>query len=143
MDSKVQIEHTNSGETSIDLPPKTEEDLYVELVDSQMELYKKVASEKSSSDDKMAYLAKFQLLRNACDHVLLLEGSRGSRSGDPEKDLIQNSGKMIILDKLLGELEKEKHQVLIFSQVAQMLNILEEYCQFRQYKVRTRYRLLW
>lgn len=40
---------------------------------------------------------------------------------------------MIILDKLLFKLKPEKHQVLIFSQMTKMLDILEDYCITKQY----------
>ena len=51
----------------------------------------------------------------------------------------------LLLDKLLPKLKAEGHRVLIFSQVGvgvwrdgqfvKMLDILEEYCQLRQYRV--------
>jgi SWI/SNF-related matrix-associated actin-dependent regulator of chromatin subfamily A member 5 len=41
---------------------------------------------------------------------------------------------MRVLDKLLGKLFAEKHQVLIFSQMTMMLDILEDYCNYRKYK---------
>ena len=44
-------------------------------------------------------------------------------------------GKMVLIDKLLPKLQAEGHRVLIFSQFVMMLDILEEYCQLRNYKV--------
>jgi SWI/SNF-related matrix-associated actin-dependent regulator of chromatin subfamily A member 5 len=41
---------------------------------------------------------------------------------------------MIVLDQLLRKLSGEKHQVLIFSQMTMVLDILEDYCNFRQFK---------
>lgn len=134
--TKFQTLRTDPCGVDTTLPPETEEVLYAELVDSQIELYKELASEKLSSEDEKMYLTKFQQLRKVCNYVLLLEGHKESEYANREKHLIQNSGKMIMLDKLLAKLEKEKHQVLIFSQVAKMLDILKEYCLFRQYKVR-------
>ena len=59
--------------------------------------------------------------------------------------IVACSGKMVLLDKLLPKLKAEGHRVLIFSQVGvgvlpdgqfvKMLDILEEYCQLRQYRV--------
>ena len=40
---------------------------------------------------------------------------------------------MVVLDRLLTKLEAGNHRVLIFSQMTSMLNILEDYCQWRQY----------
>jgi SWI/SNF-related matrix-associated actin-dependent regulator of chromatin subfamily A member 5 len=42
---------------------------------------------------------------------------------------------MIVLDKLLKKLSREdKHQVLIFSQMTMVLDILEDYCNYREFK---------
>lgn len=40
----------------------------------------------------------------------------------------------MLLDKLLVKLIKEGNKVLIFSQFTRMLDLLEEYLQYRQYK---------
>ena len=50
------------------------------------------------------------------------------------KDLINSSGKMKILDKLLTKLLSEKHKILIFSQFKLTLNILEDYFYLRKVK---------
>lgn len=46
--------------------------------------------------------------------------------------LIQNSGKMLILDKLLQSMKEKGSRVLIFSQMSRVLDILEDYCLFRR-----------
>jgi len=45
----------------------------------------------------------------------------------------QNSGKTMILDKLLKSMKAMGSRVLIFSQMSRILDILEVYCLFRQY----------
>ena len=50
-----------------------------------------------------------------------------------DEHLIQNSGKMIILDKLLGKMQARGSRILIFSQMSRVLDILEDYCIFRGY----------
>ena len=47
--------------------------------------------------------------------------------------LTTNAGKMMVLDKLLPRLREEGHRVLIFSQMTRMLDILEDYCLWREY----------
>lgn len=49
------------------------------------------------------------------------------------KVFIQSSGKLVLLDKLLGKL-KNKHRVLIFSQMTRCLDLLGEYLTYRKYK---------
>ena len=41
---------------------------------------------------------------------------------------------MIILDKLLKSMKAKGSRVLIFSQMSRVLDILEDYCHFRQYR---------
>ncbi|AFM97645.1 DEAD-like helicase [Encephalitozoon hellem ATCC 50504] len=49
------------------------------------------------------------------------------------KVFIQSSGKLVLLDKLLGKL-KNGHKVLIFSQMTRCLDLLAEYLTYRKYK---------
>jgi SWI/SNF-related matrix-associated actin-dependent regulator of chromatin subfamily A member 5 len=51
-----------------------------------------------------------------------------------DEHLVQNAGKMVILDKLLKRMKENGSRVLIFSQMSRMLDILEDYCHFRQYR---------
>ena len=39
---------------------------------------------------------------------------------------------MKVLDKLLDKMLKEKHKVLIFSQFTMFLDILEDYCNYKE-----------
>ena len=48
--------------------------------------------------------------------------------------MIYDSGKMTVLDKLLAQLHKEGHRVLIYSQMTRMINLLEEFMAYRRYK---------
>jgi len=50
-----------------------------------------------------------------------------------DEHLVENSGKMVILDKLLASLKAKGSRVLIFSQMSRVLDILEDYCLFRQF----------
>jgi SNF2 family DNA or RNA helicase len=50
-----------------------------------------------------------------------------------EQFVIPTSGKMVLIDKLLPKLLKEGHKVLIFSQMVKMIDIIDEYCEFRGY----------
>ena len=48
--------------------------------------------------------------------------------------LVETSGKMVILDRLLTRLNQNKNRVLIFSQMTSLLNILEDYCIHKKYQ---------
>jgi hypothetical protein len=45
---------------------------------------------------------------------------------------MENSGKMVLLDKLLKRLRERGSRVLVFSQMTRMLDILEDYCLYKQ-----------
>uniref|UniRef100_A0A453HZP4 Chromatin-remodeling ATPase INO80 n=1 Tax=Aegilops tauschii subsp. strangulata TaxID=200361 RepID=A0A453HZP4_AEGTS len=52
---------------------------------------------------------------------------------DPAK-MLTDSGKLHTLDKLLRQLRAENHRVLLFAQMTKMLDILEDYMNFRKFK---------
>ena len=72
-------------------------------------------------------------LRKVCNHPYLFPNIEPE--GIPEGEhLIEASGKLIILDRLLKKLYEEgNHKVLIFSQMTMVLDILEDYCNYRTY----------
>lgn len=41
---------------------------------------------------------------------------------------------VVLLDKLLPKLKQEGHKILIFSQMVKMLDLISEYCEFRDFK---------
>lgn len=45
--------------------------------------------------------------------------------------LVRASGKFALLDRMLQRLHKDKHQVLIFSQMTSLLNVIEDYLRWR------------
>ncbi|KAL6987197.1 putative DNA helicase ino80 [Sarracenia purpurea var. burkii] len=55
------------------------------------------------------------------------------QSFDPAK-MLTDSGKLQTLDILLKRLRAENHRVLLFAQMTKMLNILEDYMNYRKYR---------
>ncbi len=48
--------------------------------------------------------------------------------------LVECSGKMVLLSKFFPKLKKEGHKILVFSQMTNMLDLLEEFCNLMGYK---------
>jgi len=48
--------------------------------------------------------------------------------------LVKASGKFNLLDRMLQRLFDDKHQVLIFSQMTALLNVIEDYLRYRNWK---------
>ncbi len=67
--------------------------------------------------------------RKICNHPFLFDWPIDTNSGTfvVNKDLINASGKMLMLNRLLDELFNRGHKVLIFSQFTTMLDIIEEW----------------
>ena len=72
-------------------------------------------------------------LRKVCNHPYLFEGQEPEGAEEFGEHIITASGKMRFLDKLLKKVKQEQSQVLIFSGFTSMLDILEDYCLFREY----------
>jgi SWI/SNF-related matrix-associated actin-dependent regulator of chromatin subfamily A member 5 len=73
-------------------------------------------------------------LRKCTNHPYLFDGAESGPPYTTDKHLVYNSGKMTLLDKLLPKLREQGSRVLIFSQMKRMLDILEDYCDWRGYK---------
>lgn len=65
-------------------------------------------------------------LKKTCNHPYLFENAEDVNSKDVLGNLIRNSGKLILLDKLLLKLKERGNRVLIFSQMVKMLDILAD-----------------
>ncbi|XP_072414076.1 lymphoid-specific helicase [Chiloscyllium punctatum] len=76
------------------------------------------------------------LLRKCCNHPYLIEYPLDPKTQEFKIDeqLVKSSGKFLILDRMLPELQRRGHKVLIFSQMTSMLDILMDYCYLRDYK---------
>ncbi len=54
---------------------------------------------------------------------------------DPDESLITESGKMIMLDRLVPYLFRKKHKIILFSQFTKQLDILEDWAGLRNWPV--------
>ncbi|GFS25332.1 lymphocyte-specific helicase-like [Elysia marginata] len=74
-------------------------------------------------------------LRKCCNHPYLLEHPLDPATGELAltEGVVSSSGKMLVLDRMLPELKKRGHRVLIFSQMTRLLDLIEDYCQIRKY----------
>lgn len=75
-------------------------------------------------------------LKKAANHPYLFDGVEVRTDNQEEtlKGMVMNSGKMVLLDKLLARLKQDGHRVLIFSQMVRMLDILSDYLALRGYQ---------
>ena len=124
------------------LPPKKETRLFVGLSQMQKEWYKKILRKDlaviGSSEDgskskgnRVRLLNIVMQLRKCCNHPYLFQGAEPGPPYSNGPHLVENSGKMMVLDKLLPKLKEQESRVLIFSQMTRLLDILEDYLVFK------------
>uniref|UniRef100_A0A8C8XLA8 Chromodomain-helicase-DNA-binding protein 1-like n=1 Tax=Panthera leo TaxID=9689 RepID=A0A8C8XLA8_PANLE len=125
------------AEVATELPKKTEVVIYHGLSALQKKYYKAILmKDLAAFENETAKKVKLQnvlsQLRKCVDHPYLFDGVEPEpfEIGD---HLIEASGKLHLLDKLLAFLYSRGHRVLLFSQMTQMLDILQDYMDYRGY----------
>lgn len=123
------------------LLPKKEMNVYVSMSDMQRKWYQKILEKDidavngaNKKESKTRLLNIVMQLRKCCNHPYLFEGAEPGPPFTTDEHLVFNSQKMIILDKLLKKFKQEGSRVLIFSQMSRMLDIMEDYCMFRDHE---------
>jgi len=124
------------------LLPKKEINLYIGMSDMQVKWYKKILEKDIDAvngaggkrESKTRLLNIVMQLRKCCNHPYLFEGAEPGPPYTTDEHLIYNAGKMLMLDKILTRMKKQGSRVLIFSQMSRVLDILEDYCVFREHK---------
>uniref|UniRef100_A0A6I8Q2U5 SWI/SNF-related, matrix-associated, actin-dependent regulator of chromatin, subfamily a, member 1 n=1 Tax=Xenopus tropicalis TaxID=8364 RepID=A0A6I8Q2U5_XENTR len=128
------------AEVEKSLPPKKEVKIYLGLGKMQREWYTKILMKdidilnSAGKMDKMRLLNILMQLRKCCNHPYLFDGAEPGPPYTTDTHLVYNSGKMVVLDKLLPKFKEQGSRVLIFSQMTRVLDILEDYCMWRGYE---------
>ena len=120
-----------------ELPPKTEMERWVELADSQRDLYESlrlafdkklrlILAERGVAQSQIMILdALLKLRQTCCDPRLVkLTGTQAANGGTPFQ--LQDSAKLELLMEMLDELLEEGRHVLLFSQFTSMLALIEQ-----------------
>ncbi|KAJ3028061.1 hypothetical protein HDV00_010683, partial [Rhizophlyctis rosea] len=123
------------------LPGKIERILRVDLSPMQTEYYKAVfqknylALTRNGRGTPVSLQNIAMELKKASNHPYLFPNAEqpGLSRDEQLRGMIMNSGKMVLLDKLLARLKRDGHRVLIFSQMVRMLDILSDYMNARGY----------
>jgi len=135
------------------LAPKEETIVEVELTNIQKKYYRAILEKnfsfltKGSSNNNMPNLMNTMMeLRKCCIHPYLINGAEEQimyearqaklAGGEPMSSyqaMVNSSGKLVLIDKLLPRLRADGHRVLIFSQMVRCLDILEDYVTHKHY----------
>lgn len=118
------------------LKPKKETLVYVGMSAMQARVYSAVLKRDidavyGNCKEKTRLLNIVMQLRKAANHPYLFDGVEDRSLPPYGEHLIDNAGKVVVLDKLLVRLQKQDSRVLVFSQMTRNLDILEDYCVAR------------
>ncbi len=120
------------------LPPKKETILKIGMSDMQKKYYgallQKDMDAVTGGADRSRLLNIVMQLRKCCNHPYLFQGAEPGPPYFTGEHLVENAGKLVLLDKLLPKLQERGSRVLVFSQMTRMIDILEDYCLYRGYK---------
>ncbi|KAF2287266.1 hypothetical protein GH714_039485 [Hevea brasiliensis] len=124
-----------------ELPPKKELILRVELSSKQKEYYKAILTRNYQiltrrGGPQISLINVVMELRKLCCHAYMLEGVEPDIEDASEsyKQLVESSGKLQLLDKMMVKLKEQGHRVLIYSQFQHMLDLLEDYCTYKKWQ---------
>ncbi|CAN6214832.1 unnamed protein product [Urochloa humidicola] len=123
-----------------ELPPKKELILRVELTSKQKEYYKAILTKNYEvlarrNGGQISLINVVMELRKLCCHGFMTD-EPDSEPANPEEGLrrlLDSSGKMQLLDKMMVKLKEQGHRVLIYSQFQHMLDLLEDYLSYRKW----------
>jgi SWI/SNF-related matrix-associated actin-dependent regulator of chromatin subfamily A member 5 len=124
------------------LKPKKETNIYVGMSEMQVKWYRRILEKDIDAvngavgkrEGKTRLLNIVMQLRKCCNHPYLFDGAEPGPPYTNDEHIVFNSGKMVILDKLLKRMKAQGSRILIFSQMSRVLDILEDYCVMREYK---------
>ncbi|KAI5953562.1 hypothetical protein KGF54_002934 [Candida jiufengensis] len=126
---------------STPLPTKKEIIIFTKLTSLQKNLYEAILKKdyetinSNNHNTLKTRLTNISMqLRKCCNHPYLFDGAEPGPPYTTDEHLINNCGKMILLDKMLKKFKNEGSRVLMFSQMSRVLDILEDYCNFREYE---------
>ncbi|DAZ92971.1 TPA: hypothetical protein N0F65_006292 [Lagenidium giganteum] len=127
------------------LPDKVERVLKCDLSGWQKILYRRIqeggallmetADGDGQKKGKTKYTSKglsnvLMQLRKVCNHPYLFQAN-----GYPiDFDIVRSSGKFELLDRMLPKLKAAGHRVLMFSQMTQLMHVLEDYFNYRGFR---------
>ncbi|AQK91654.1 probable chromatin-remodeling complex ATPase chain isoform X2 [Zea mays] len=120
------------------LPPKKETILKVGMSQMQKQYYRALLQKDleviNAGGERKRLLNIAMQLRKCCNHPYLFQGAEPGPPYTTGEHLVENAGKMVLLDKLLPKLKERDSRVLIFSQMTRLLDILEDYLMYRGYQ---------
>ena len=128
-------------EVEKELPSKIEYVIKLQMSEWQNIVYNQIKEQGLLAEDpstgkigKKALMNTMMQLRKICNHPYLFIDYTNSMWEQIDEYIYKSSGKFEFLDRIIPKLLYFKHKILIFSQMTQLLNVLERYFIFKGIK---------
>lgn len=139
-------------EVETQLPDKVEHIIRCEMSALQRQLYKHMkqgymlvdaSDKKNKATGSKALMNTIMQLRKICNHPYMfdhVERAMAERIHGPGcttvegVGLLRSAGKFELLERILPKLKRSNHRVLIFTQMTQVISIMEDYFTYYGYK---------
>ena len=142
--ARYLLRHTKA-QVHLELPPKVEAVVFCPLTSAQRALSAAALDERPedgiealgwrhdpAQHGALGTSNRPLLLRKVVCHPWLLgEPTDLLESGGVDERIVLSSGKLLVLDRMLAQLTKAGHKVLIFSQWVRVLRILQDFLSLR------------
>lgn len=131
------------------LPDKVEYIVKCNMSGLQKTIYKQIESNGILATDTSAHNEKggsskalmntIMQLRKICNHPFMFDHiesafSNNSMFHEPGPDLYRAAGKFELLDRIFPKLKMTGHRVLMFCQMTRLMDIMEDYLKWRDFK---------
>ncbi|XP_050079596.1 SWI/SNF-related matrix-associated actin-dependent regulator of chromatin subfamily A member 5-like [Anopheles maculipalpis] len=122
------------------IPPKVHIDIYLPPTEQMCLWTHKVLNREVQTMGGDGQMKPYNIsnsmihMRKVIQHPFLIPGAENSQTNFVTDEIVNCSSKMILLDKLLVRLRARGSKVLIFSQYSMVLDILIDYCDWREYE---------
>lgn len=119
-----------------DMPLKRKREVHCGLSSLQQSLYADVLARNhkavnlfNTSNKRVSLINVLKELQKVCNHPFLFPGvePEAKKAEEGTSLLIEASGKLCVLAKLLPRLRADGHRCLLFCQMTQMLDVLEDF----------------
>lgn len=125
-------------EVETKLPPKKELYVFLSMTEIQRELYRKILTRNidvlNGFGEKSQLMNTIMQLRKTCNHPYLFENVEPGPPFIDGDHMIDASMKFKFLDRLIPRIIAKGSKILIFTQMTRLLDILDDFLNFRGYK---------
>lgn len=124
-------------EVATEMPDKIENIIKCDLSAWQKKMYRDIVEkgatvvQTSKAVSFKHQMNKVMQLRKVCNHPLLFDVESSYLDSGIDESIFRSSGKFELLDRILPKLKAAGHKVLLFSQMTALLDILQDFLEWR------------